>query len=285
MTSHTKVAVLTGSTGGIGLEISQILARQGWDLALVNRSQEKAAHQQQELKQSYPNQSFQCYQADLLDVSDLYRVSDEITGDYPKISALYNIAGILTDRRMMSPQNVEGHFAVNTIAPYILMQRLRKQLSAGSTSESQSVVVNFSSSAIKGLKKLEVAQLSNPKEIGGLMGAYARTKLALDVMGKGMEKELSEESILIVAADPGPTKTTMTGSGDGMPWFLRLLQPFLFKSAKQQAERLVRGVQQAVADKKTGLYISEGQRKKYPAMALDGQLQRELRALLDSFVR
>ncbi|MEM7673378.1 MAG: SDR family NAD(P)-dependent oxidoreductase, partial [Verrucomicrobiota bacterium] len=33
-----KTVLVTGSTGGIGLEISKILAEAGWNLILLNRS-------------------------------------------------------------------------------------------------------------------------------------------------------------------------------------------------------------------------------------------------------
>ncbi|MGD1927288.1 MAG: SDR family NAD(P)-dependent oxidoreductase [Leptolyngbyaceae cyanobacterium] len=247
MINSKKTAVLTGSTGGIGLEISKILAKQGWNLALVNRSQEKTNFQLEELHKSHPSQEFTGFIANLMDASDINRVAAEIRSEYTEISALYNIAGLLTDKRIMSPQNIEGHFALNTLAPYALTQLLRNQLGAGVRNIQQTVIVNFSSSAINAVKEIDVRNLTNPESIGGLMGAYATSKTALTAVSALMKEELLKDGILIQVVDPGPTKTSMTGSSDGMPWYLLLLRPLLFKPAKLQAQRLISAVESAVS--------------------------------------
>ena len=285
MKSITKTAILTGSTGGIGLEIARSLAMQGWDLGLVNRSQEKTNFQLEELRKSYPNQEFVGFIANLMDVLDIRRVAAEIGSRYAEVSALYNIAGLLTEKRVMSPQNIEGHFAINTLAPYYLTQLLRKELSAGATTDRHSVIVNFSSSAINSVKELDVATLTNPESIGGLMGAYAKSKAALTAVSHLMQEELLEDGILIEVVDPGPTKTSMTGSSDGMPWFLRLLRPLIFKSAKFQAQRLVDAVESGINEGKSGLFISEGRRKAYPSIVLNKDIQTEIKLLLDTQIQ
>ena len=285
MTSTTKTAVLTGSTGGIGQEIARFLAKQGWDLALVNRSQEKTDLQLEELRRVYPSQEFAGFIANLMDTSDINRVAVEIGSRYTEIAALYNIAGLLTNKRVMSPQDVEGHFALNALAPYVLTQLLCKQLSAGSKGFRKSVVVNFSSSAVNGVKELDVATLTNPESIGGLMGAYAKSKAALTAVSHLMKEELLEDNILIEVVDPGPTKTSMTSSNDGMPWFLLLLSPLIFKSAKFQAQRLVDAVESAVGEEKSGLFISEGKRKAYPSITLNKYIQTKIKSLLDTQIQ
>ncbi|MEO0509261.1 MAG: SDR family NAD(P)-dependent oxidoreductase [Verrucomicrobiota bacterium] len=280
----TKTALVTGSTGGIGLEVSDILAANGWNLILLNRSKEKAEQQINKLIETFPDQTFFSYTADMMDLSEFGKVVREIGGQHPEILALYNIAGILTDKRLKSTQELEGHFAVNTVAPYLITQGLRKQLSAGASSSQRSVVVNISTSAINSVKKLDVSKLVDPDEIGGLMGAYAKSKLAITIAGEFLHKELLDENILIHSIDPGPTKTSMTGSGDGMPWIISLLRPILFKSPEAQAKKLVSAVDTGVSENASGIFISEGKRKDVPSIVLDKELQSQLKELLDSHI-
>ncbi|MEM1157536.1 MAG: SDR family NAD(P)-dependent oxidoreductase [Verrucomicrobiota bacterium] len=279
---HT--AVITGSTGGIGMEISKLLAAQGWNLVLLNRSLDKTEKQTAALSEWYPDQSFYSYQANMMDLSEVDHAINLIGNNHPELSALYNVAGLLTDSRMTSMQGVEAHFAVNTLAPYLMIQRLRSQLSAGSSSEQKAIVVNFSSSAIKSVKKLDISSLINPKEIGGLMGAYAKSKVATTMISELLQEQLSAQGILICSVDPGPTKTPMTDSGDGMPWFLSLLQPLIFKSAEAQAGKVVDAVGAVVHEGVSGVFISEGKRKPAPAIVSDTELQSSLRALLEAQV-
>ena len=279
-----KTAVLTGSTGGLGTAIANILAQRGWNLALVNsrRSQEKAGRQIEELRKQYPNQEFRGYRADLMDTADIVKAAEQIAAAHPKIAALYNNAGLLTYNRVMSRQNVEGHFAVNALAPYLFIQKLRKQLKAGSTAEDQSVVVNVSSGTAYTSRKFDVATLTNPEKIGGLTGAYAQSKLAIATMTCLMSEELSAEGILILSASPGPTRSRMVDAGDGIPWLIRFLRPVLFKPADVQAQKVVNGIEAAVAEGKSGLFIAQGRRKPNPSIALDKEIQAELKTLLDS---
>lgn len=280
--SINKTALLTGSTGGIGTEIARTFAANGWDLILLNRSPGRTEKQIKELKRIGPDQAFHSYTADMMDLSEVGKAAEEIGANHPELSALYNIAGILTDQRFTNAQGIEGHFAVNTVAPYLMIRRLRRQLGSGSSANQKSVVVNFSSSAVKSVKKLEVSKLINPDKIGGLMGAYAESKLAITMVTGMLKEELSDEGILIHSVDPGPTKTSMTGSGDGMPLFVRLLRPLFFKSPEVQAKKLVSAVDAGVSEGASGIFISEGKRKAAHSLVSDSELQSELRKLLDS---
>ena len=280
-----RTALLSGSTGGIGVEIAKLLAGQGWNLALVNRSVDKSERQSADLQREYPGISVSTYTADLLDQSQIIRVCGEVSEAHQQLDALYNIAGLLTDKRMTSPQGLEGHFAVNTVAPYLFARQLNDLLADHEAAGEHHVVVNFSSSAVNSVKEIDAQTLADPADVGGLMGAYANCKLALMAMTLAMIGEADQSRVLFQSVDPGPTKTPMTKSGDGMPWFLRPLVPLIFKSPAVQAKRLVDGVQKAVAEKTTGLYISEGRRKPYPATAEDKKFQRDLMEVLDEVTR
>ncbi|MEM8845026.1 MAG: SDR family NAD(P)-dependent oxidoreductase [Pseudomonadota bacterium] len=277
-----KTSLLTGSTGGLGGEIAKILAKDGWNLILINRDKEKADKQIASLNKQYPKQDFHSYIANLIDLEDIRKASQEIAKDHTQINALYNIAGLLTDKRIMNPQNIEAHFALNSLAPYLLVQSLRSQLKAIATPESPSIIVNFSTAAVNSVKTLDTAKLINPDTIGGLLDAYAKTKTVLSIMACFLEDELSEDNVYIYSADPGATKTQMTSGGEGMPWFLRFLVPLLFGNADKQAQKLLDGVDRAIKEKQTAVFISNGKVKKNPAIAYDKQIQNDVRALMDS---
>lgn len=285
MSTNSKTAVVTGSTGGIGQEICNLLAADGWDLVLVNRNRIKADAQVASLIAMRPDGVFKSHVADLLNPDEVTAAAHAIAAEHTAVSALYNVAGLLTDRPTQSPQGVEGHFVVNTLAPFLMTEGLRASLAGGATDGRPSVVVNFSSSAVNSVKKLDGERLTDPSNPGGLMGAYAQTKMALVVATAGMAEELAADGVLAVCVDPGATKTPMTSGGDGMPWFVRLLVPLLFKSPEAQAKKVLKGVAAAVERNEPAAYVVEGRLKPMPALARDTAAQADLKSLLAGFAQ
>lgn len=280
-----KKALLTGSTGGLGKEIAQILAEDGWDLILLNRNKDQSDKQIASLQSEFPDQTFDSFLANLMDLDDIRKITQDIAETHPKITALYNIAGILSNKRIINPQEIEGHFALNTLAPYMISKQLQLQLKAGATQGYPACIIYFSSSAINSVKELNVDKLVNPDKIGGLMDAYAKTKAALNVIACFLREEFLADNIYIYTVDPGATKTQMTTSNKGMPWFLRILAPLLFSDPRTQAEKLVNGIHTAQTNEKTGLFISSGKVKENPVFTNDIKIQNDLRELMDNLIQ
>lgn len=278
-----KKALLTGSTGGLGSQVAKLLAEDGWNLILLNRNKERSEKQVDSLSATFPDQTFEVYIVDLMDIEAIARVAKNIADAHPQIRTLYNIAGFLSDKRVISPQEIEGHFALNSLAPYLLIQALRSSLQSG-TPQDPSYIVNFSTQAVSSVKTLSVDKLVDPETIGGLMDAYAKTKAALHVMAGFLQDELAEENIRIFSVDPGATKTNMTSGNQGMPWFIRLLVPFVFGDPEKQARKVVDGVKRELQKGNTGTFISNGKPKDNPDLASSLKVQGDLRTLLDGLV-
>jgi len=279
-----KKAVLTGSTGGLGREIARILAQDGWSLILLNRDKEQADIQISSLIDRFPNQAFNGYTANLMDIEDIRKAAKDIAAAHPKIMAIFNIAGLLTDKRVLSPQKIEGHFALNALAPYMLIKALSPQLKAAGTPDYPAYIANFSTSAVNSVKTLDTSKLVKPDTIGGLMDAYAKTKAVLNITSSFLKDELLAENVYIYSVDPGATKTQMTNGNQGMPWFVRFLAPFLFGDAAKQAQKLVDALEEAVKNKKTAVFISNGKVKPNPPLANDAKVQNSVRALMDALI-
>lgn len=279
-----KTALLTGSTGGLGQEIALILAKEGWNLILLNRNADQAEEQLANLRVMFPDQSFDGFTADMLDLEELGQTAKEIALAHAEISALFNIAGLLTDKRITSAQGIEGHFAVNAVAPYFLISILRPQLEVAATRKAPAFIVNFSTSAVNSVKSLDVEKLVNPDKVGGLLDAYAKTKSVLNVMSEFLKSELYSDHIYIYSVDPGPTKTQMTSDNGGMPWFVRLLVPIMFGDAEKQSRKLMNAISQAVSRDQTGIFISNGKTRDNPIIAKDPEIQMKVRGLLDQLL-
>ena len=274
-----RIAVITGSTGGIGAAIADQLAASGWQLVLVNRNDTKARAQTADLQANHPGIAVETVTADLMDVEQIKTAVQTIVGMHPKLDLLFNNSGVLTSERVMSVQRHESNYAVNTLAPYVMTQGLRPAL-RNQHAGAKSMIVNTTSSAHNAAKSLDTTTLSDPKDIGGLTGAYATTKLALTTMGTAMESELEAEGIMIRSVCPGPVVTPMTKTSDAMPGILKLLVPLLFKSPDKQASKMIYAAQTESYGGKTGIYITNGKEKPLPSLAQDASVQAKLMAKL-----
>lgn len=262
--AEPKVAVITGSTGGIGSAIANQLAGEGWTLILVNRNAAKAEAQ----KASLRDIKVTLIEADLMDVSQIKRAAEEILTLHPRIDTLFNNSGVLTSRRVFSAQGHESNYAVNTLAPYVMINALRPGLKRAD-GESGSMIVNTTSSAQNSAKALDVETLSDPAKIGDLTGAYSTTKLALTTMGSAMAPDLKDDRIFLRSVCPGAVLTPMTRSSDGMPRVLKFLAPLFFKQPEQQAAKMVHAAQVKAYGGRTGIYIADGKEKPVPKLAND----------------
>ncbi len=272
---NSRVAVLTGSTGGIGSAIANLLASLGWNLVLANRAGSKAIEQRAALTARFPDIQIDPIEIDLMDLGSIERCCETLAGKYERVDALLNIAGILTDQRRDSKQSYEAHYAVNVLSNYALIQGLRPLLRRNSD-ETPSMVVTMSSSAIRRVAALELDELKDPSEIGGLMGAYAHSKLAVTAMSVALSEELQAEGIFIRAIDPGATLTPMTSGKDGMPFVLRLLAPLLFSKPDDQALVILVAAKPGELSRRTGIYVSKGKERALPKTIDNPVLQRKL---------
>lgn len=273
--SDRKVAVITGSTGGIGGAIAEQLAAGGWDLVLVNRSAEKASQQKTDLNTAHPEAKVDLVQADLMDTDQIKRSAHEILAIHSSIDALYNNSGVLTSQRVMSAQGHESNYAVNTLAPYVMLECLRPALkrTAGAP---KTMIVNTTSAAHNAAKSLDVDMLSNPADIGGLTGVYATTKLALTTMGTAMAPDLEQDGIMLRSVCPGAVVTPMTKTSDAMPGILKFFVPLLFNKPEKQAGKMINAAKPDSFGGRTGIYITNGKEKAAPKLAVDASVQASL---------
>lgn len=186
-------AVITGGSDGIGLGIATAFANAGADLWLIGRDPKKL----QRAADSLPSDDITIHvsAADLTDVAAIDRVTGEIQQHWDGLNVLVNNAGMacFTEFADVTSDELMQQVQLNTLAPYLLTQRLLPALTA-----SQGSVINISSTSAHRLIP------------GRPASVYAMTKGAINSLTKALALELGPRGVRVNAIAPGTIRTPLT---------------------------------------------------------------------------
>ena len=189
----TKTILITGSTDGIGLATAEILIAQGHTVLLHGRNPDKLADTAKTLSALPGAGRVESYLADLSRMTEVDNLAKAVLDKHATLDVLINNAGVLRAPNPRSPDGLDVRFAVNTIAPYLLTQRLLPLLGASAR------VVNLSSAA---QSPVDPEALAGRGKLAD-MPAYAQSKLALTMWSRQLALALGDDGPVIVAVNPG----------------------------------------------------------------------------------
>lgn len=203
-----KTILITGSTDGIGLETAKALVSQGHQVLLHGRSKTKLEQTEKTLSEISSSGSVESYLADLSVLSEVEALAKAVTERHDKLDVLINNAGVYKTPEPITKNGMDVRFVVNTLAPYLLTQKLLSLLGTSGR------VINLSSAAQSPVNSEALAghvRLSND------LDAYAQSKLAITMWSRVMASSLKNNGPVIIAINPGSLLATkMVKEGFGM---------------------------------------------------------------------
>ncbi len=193
--SQRRVALVTGSTSGIGRAIAMRLAKDGFAIAFHSRTSVMAG---KALTAEHPGASYT--QADLADAAQVQYLVARVLSNHGRLDVLVNNAGLSAtiphaDLQAATPEIWRTLYEVNVIAPWSLITALEPALRQAARPACPSCILNISSHA--GMR---------PK---GASIPYATSKAALNHMTKLLALNLAP-SIRVNAIAPGLVNTPMS---------------------------------------------------------------------------
>jgi hypothetical protein len=140
-----KIAVVTGSTQGLGEIIAHLFAERGVaGLVVTGRNAERGAKVRADLEKKGVKTAF--VKADLAKVEEVRKVVAACDKEFGRVDALVNSAAI-TDRGTIwdtSPELFDTMFAINVRAPFFLMQDALKLMKREKTKGSIVNIISMS---------------------------------------------------------------------------------------------------------------------------------------------
>lgn len=189
-----KTILITGSTDGIGLEAARMLVSLGHNVLLHGRNPEKLEEVERSLSASPGSGRVESYLSDLSRMANVEELAKAVAEKHTKLDVLINNAGVFKTPDPVTQDGLDVRFAVNTIAPYLLTQRLMPLLGASGR------VINLSSAA---QSPVDPEALAGRVKLSDDFAAYAQSKLALTMWSRTMALSLKDDGPAVIAVNPG----------------------------------------------------------------------------------
>ena len=190
-----RVALVTGSTRGIGRAIATALASAGARVAVTGRDQGKADDAAAEIAAA-TGVEVRGYGADVSEVAQATALVDRVEKDFGQLDILVNNAGLTRDNLLMRLKDDDWDAVLNA--------NLRGAFAT-------------CRAASRGMMKRRWGRIINVASVVGLIGNkgqanYAASKAGLIGMTKSIAKELASRNILANVIAPGFIETDMTAA-------------------------------------------------------------------------
>ncbi len=190
-----QTIILTGASDGIGAEAARALGRQGHEVVVVGRNQERTAAVAREINADY-------HLVDLSDLGEVRNLAALLLEKYPRIDVLANNAGgIFTPARQQTTDGFEMTFQVNYLAPFLLTHLLLDRLVA-----SRATVINTSSVANRLYGNVDLSDL-NAERYYDPKRAYGNAKLEQIMFTRELQRRFGPQGLASASFHPGIVST------------------------------------------------------------------------------
>lgn len=199
-----RVAIVTGSSSGIGFETARVLAEKNADVIIAVRNAEKGEKALERIQKIKPDAKVRVMILDLADLDSVKNFADEFRSNYGRLDLLINNAGVMMPPYSKTKDGFELQFGTNHLGHYALSGQLLDILK--NTPDSR--IVNVSSNLHKS-GNIDFDDVNWEKRKYSKLKAYSDSKIANIYFTNGLVKRMNGKGPLIVSAHPGWTETDL----------------------------------------------------------------------------
>jgi len=221
-----KICIVTGANSGIGKATALGLAKIGASVVMLCRDKSLGNEAQSEIITESGNQYIDLILADLSSQKSIRQFALEIKKKYKKLHVLINNAGVNPSKRYETVDGIEKAFAINTLAPFLLINLLLPILKSSIPAR----IINVASAVQS--KSINFENLQFKKHFKSWK-AYSQSKTALILLTYESARRLCNSGITVNCLHPGSVNTNITRDYKGI---IKLFTKLFFSFAKSPEE-------------------------------------------------
>jgi retinol dehydrogenase-12 len=239
-----KTVLVTGATGGIGLETARALARMGAAVVIGARNPVRGQAVVDGINRE--GGRAELLEIDMASFASVRRAAERFLGSHPRLDVLVNNAGVALRERQLTADGHEVTWETNFLSHFLLTRLLLPALKAAPKPR----VVNVSSQAHRS-GRMDWDNLELERGYRGFK-AYANTTLAQVLFTRELARR--EPGIAVNAVHPGAIATGIwRATPKSAQWILGLVLPPPGKGARP----VVRLASSPDLDGVTGRYFNK----------------------------
>ena len=213
----SELALITGTTHGIGRVTSRELARAGKTVVMLCRDVRAASAVRDEIMRAAPRARVEVVGCDLASLDSVRAAAAAVRRDYPPLALLVNNAGMVSTRHRTSVDGFELTFATNHLGPFLLTALLSDHLH-----KTARIVMVASRIHYRG--HLHLDAVTNARARYTATAAYAQSKLANVMHTFALARRMAGTGISVNCLHPGVVGTNL------LPRWLRIVKPLISRS-------------------------------------------------------
>ena len=201
-----RVAIVTGSSSGIGYETARVLAEKNATVIIAVRNLQKGNVAADKILGQHPNADVKVMELDLANLISVRKFVAEFKNNYSRLDLLINNAGVMMPPYSKTADGFELQFGTNHLGHFALTGQLLDLIKSTPGSR----IVNVSSGA-HSFGDLDLDDLNWEKRPYKKAKAYGDSKIANLYFTYELQKRLDRDgkNPLVIAAHPGWTATEL----------------------------------------------------------------------------
>jgi NAD(P)-dependent dehydrogenase (short-subunit alcohol dehydrogenase family) len=253
-----RTAVVTGASGGLGLETARSLASHGATVVIAARDRAKCDAAAASIQEQVPGAEVDVVLVDLSSLGSVRAAAAEVAQRHPRVDLLVDNAGVMACPLARTADGFEMQFGTNHLGHFLFTVLLADQLVAAAPSR---VVVLSSAGHRQGGIRWDDPNYAREDEYFN-WDAYGQAKTANALFALELDRRLAPRGVHAFSVHPGVIMTDLARhmTKDDFDWMASRAPSggdFRFKSVEQGAATSVWAATAPELDAHGGAYLED----------------------------